>query len=529
MLKLLKIQLLSLFGLNKALHTKDPKAKRKLMGMSVLFIFAFIYMFIMSYLYSYGMSITLAPMGLVHLQLGMMMALSSFITFIFTVYKTEGVLYGFKDFDLIMSLPVSTTTVVSSRIAMLYLSNVFLIFLIMIPSGIVYVQLANPGFLYYPFFMLTLVLLPVIPSVLGALVSLLIKVVSAGSRYKNILSIVMTFVLVFTVIFFTQRLSTIDEAAIMDLATSFTGTVNRIYPLANLYINGVAHGMISDFLLFIALNGLVFMVFCNLLSKQFVRLNTHITTERSKKNYKVGRLQSRSQLSAILSKEVHRYISSPIYVLNTAFSAVALTIISIGLLIFGSANFESLLGTPEIADLVLPLAPVVIGAALALMNTTNASISLEGSSLWVMKSMPVSPLTIFAGKAALNLAIFVPSALINSVILTFIIKPDPLIIPWMFVTPLIYVLFSSVMGLTVNLLIPNFDWKSLIVPVKQSMSLIVSLLITFVVMLLPMIVYFALDIDARILAGGTTFILLIITLGMCMFLRTKGVRIWQDL
>ncbi len=529
MLKLLKIQLLSLFGLNKALHTKDPKAKRKLMGMFILFIFVFLYLFIMSYGYSYGMSMSLAPMGLAHLQLGMMMAISSLVTFIFTVYKTEGVLYGFKDFDLIMSMPVSTTTVVSSRIAMLYLSNAFLIFVIMIPSGIVYAQFGHPGILYYPFFALTLLLLPVIPSVLGALVSLLIKVVSAGSRHKNILSIVMTFVLVFAIIFFTQKLTSIDEAAIIDLATSFTGTVNRIYPLADLYINGVAYGRISDFILFIALNGLIFMVFCSILSNQFVRMNTHITTERSKRRYKLGTLQARSKLSAILSKEAHRYLSSSIYVMNTAFSAVALTIMSIGLLIFGNASLESLLGTPEVADMIRSLAPIAIGALLAFMNTTSASISLEGNSLWVMKSMPVSPLTIFAGKVALNLAIFVPSALINSAILTFILKPDPQIIPWMFVTPLIYVLFSSVMGLTVNLLMPNFDWKSLIIPVKQSSALIVSLLFSFAVMLLPIIVYLALGIDAWILTGGTTIILLFATMGMYMFLRTRGLRIWENL
>lgn len=59
-------------------------------------------------LYSVGMAFVLEPAGLLDLVPGLMMAVASVLSLVTTVYKAPGLLFAFKDYDLLMSLPVRT-------------------------------------------------------------------------------------------------------------------------------------------------------------------------------------------------------------------------------------------------------------------------------------------------------------------------------------------------------------------------------------------------------------------------------------
>jgi len=103
-----------------------------------------------------------------------------------------------------------------------------------------------------------------------------------------------------------------------------------------------------------------------------------------------------------------------------------------------------------------------------------ASISLEGRSLWILKSLPVTPGTIYKSKIAVNLTIISP-ALIDAVILGVVLKTGVLPILYMELSAMVCAVFISEYGLLINLLFPNFSWTSETVVIKQSVAALVSI------------------------------------------------------
>lgn len=173
--RLTRIQLLSSFGLNKALHTRDPKERRKWLLMSLGLLLSMVVVAGASFGYSYGMAMAFEQIGRVDLLLAVMMAATSVVGFFTTIYKAGDVLFGFKDYDLVMSLPVRTRHVVASRVLQLYVLNLLFSFMVMVPAGAVYAIKVNPGALYYLYFLITLVWIPLVPiigaTIIGALIS----------------------------------------------------------------------------------------------------------------------------------------------------------------------------------------------------------------------------------------------------------------------------------------------------------------------------------------------------------------------
>ena len=131
---LLKNQLLALFGFNKIRHTGDPGEKHKLTGFLVMMGAVALLLVGMMTLYSVGMAFVLEPAGLLDLVPGLMMAVASVLSLVTTVYKAPGLLFAFKDYDLLMSLPVRTGSLVASRLLMLYGVNLAFTLLTMVPA-----------------------------------------------------------------------------------------------------------------------------------------------------------------------------------------------------------------------------------------------------------------------------------------------------------------------------------------------------------------------------------------------------------
>ena len=52
--------------------------------------------------------------------------------------------------------------------------------------------------------------------------------------------------------------------------------------------------------------------------------------------------------------------------------------------------------------------PIFITFCIATSCTTMASISMEGKNIWIVKSIPVSVITVFASKILVNLTILSP-------------------------------------------------------------------------------------------------------------------------
>ena len=131
---LLKMQLYNLFGINRLFHSHSDKEKKRffivgIAGLSIVGIF----MYLSGYI-----SVTFAEIGLIEtLPTLMIVSYSLFILFL-TFLKGASSVIGLKDYDMVISLPVSNTAVILSHLTSLYIVNLMIGIVAMAPMMIVY-------------------------------------------------------------------------------------------------------------------------------------------------------------------------------------------------------------------------------------------------------------------------------------------------------------------------------------------------------------------------------------------------------
>lgn len=527
--RLTKIQLLSSFGLNKALHTRDAKEKRKLLLLSIGILIGVVMIAAASFGYSFMMALAFEQIGRMDLLLAIMMAVTSIIGFFTTIYKASGVLFSFKDYDLVMSLPIKTSYVVASRVLQLYVLNLFFTLMVMLPAGVVYAIKVNPEALYYLFFLIILLFIPLLPIIAAAIIGAMISWVSSRFKSSRMIGLILTFVVIIGVMVGSFRING-NEQVLVDISTQLADMIFKLYPLAAMYVEAVCSYQMGSLLLFIAISMFAFMLFTTVLGTRYKAIHTGLTTSHASSKYIMKSLETSSPFRALYKKELRRYISSSLYVLNTSIGMILLLVMSIALLFISSEKLGQLIEIPQLSDYLSKLAPLAVSLFVILSCTTSSSISLEGNNLWILKSSPVSKQTILLSKVAVNLTITMPISIVSCVMLMISLRTGWVESLLLLVIPLIYACYSAMLGVIVNLKLPNLEWISEVTVIKQSASVIVSMLIGFISLVIPIAISLLLShVNGNLILLGIVIIIMAICSAMYRYIQTKGEQMFQAL
>lgn len=467
-----------------------------------------------SFVYSYLFGSSLKAFNSIESLPSLFMAITSVVVLFTTIYKVKGTIFGFKDFDLVMSLPVSNSKIIASRLMLLYIINQFFVLIIMVPMTVAYGILARPGFMFYLYSLLTVFFIPLIPVIIASFIGTIFAFISARIKHSNIIYMVFIFLFFLAWIimpFFIQD----SEEAIVEAGKALAGQINTIYPLAGLYSRAVAGTDFISMIIFVGISMAAFLIFSWGVGRVFVKINTAVFTERSKANYKMGDLKSSSPLKALYIKELRRYFASTVYVLNTGFGMVILLVFSIALPFI---NLDAMAGEMQITGMIQDYVPLFVTFCMAVSCTTMASVSIEGKNLWIVKSLPVSTSMIFASKMLVNLTVLAP-AVLSSVLLGIALKL-PFISGLLTVIGAVsFAFFVSAFGLAVNLSFPNLSWPNETVIVKQSTSSMISIFSSFGLVALQ---YGLLTLTGNSRLSLIIFICLIWVLNFVLYKRLAG-------
>ena len=147
---LLRMQLYNLFGINRLIHSRDKREKQRSAIVAALGLVAIAILAI----YITKFSNSMAEAGLGKALPTLMVVVCSLTTLTLTFVKSTGVLIGLKDYDMVMSMPVNTISIVTSRVTLLYLINLIIGFISMLPSSIIYIVYEHPPICSYLFLLL---------------------------------------------------------------------------------------------------------------------------------------------------------------------------------------------------------------------------------------------------------------------------------------------------------------------------------------------------------------------------------------
>jgi hypothetical protein len=178
------------------------------------------------------------------------------------------------------------------------------------------------------------------------------------------------------------------------------------------------------------------------------------------------------------------------------------------------------------------LLTTVIVCMLTSMNTISAcSVSLEGDSLWVVRSLPVSAWNVLKAKLHLHILVTGAPILICGFLVGVGVGLGVLEILLTIAMATVGVLFFGAFGLTVNLKFPNLKWTNETVAVKQGVATMITMFGGWGVVLTPVLLYFL--IGEYFVAWAYVLLWLFVmagaTVGLIAWLKKRGTRIFERL
>lgn len=239
--------------------------------------------------------------------------------------------------------------------------------------------------------------------------------------------------------------------------------------------------------------------------------------------------------AALLGRELKRFTSSPIYMLNCGLGIFLLPVLAVFALVKREV-LEAVVGglgemLPWIGD-VLPMAVVVIVCLCAGLNAVSTpSVSLEGKYLWILRSLPVSGRMVLSAKLRLHVLLNLPSGVFAAVVLGICLKLGAVSILLCSLWTVAFIWLTGAFGLLLGVLRPNFQWTSEAMPIKQSMNMMLSILLGFA---LPILAAVGCGLSRNLFStdwylGLTGALLALLGLSVTLWLDTRGAARFDSL
>ena len=422
----------------------------------------------------------MAAVGMGWLYFTLMGLVAIFMGAFGSVFNTYSSLYLAKDNDLLLSLPIPLRVIISSRLVTVYLMGLMYSAVVIVPAVVVYwIQVAHSAAVIVGG-LLTVAIVSLIVLLLSCLLGWVVAKISLKLKHKSITTVLVSLLGIGLYYFIYFKAQTVISDLVANAVVYGVKIKGAAYPL---YLFGrMAEGDWTAMALVSAAVVLLTAMTWLLLSRSFLRLATS-GGSTGKARYREKKARVRSLPAALLGKECRRFVSSPNYMLNCGMGVLMIPAAGVLLLLKGGEWMAPLKAMLPGAESTLAIS---VACLLASMNDMAApSVSLEGKSLWVLQSLPVSAWEVLKAKLKMQLVFTGIPMLVFLACALPVLGLSPVLSLLTAAGSLLAVLLLALFGLTMGLKMPNLHWTSEITPVKQGGSVALALLGGWAYALLP--------------------------------------------
>lgn len=393
-----------------------------------------------------------------------------------SVFNTYAGLYLARDNDLLLSMPIPVRYILTARLLGVYLMGLMYSIVVTLPAAIVYWVVAPFSVLSIVGGLLFILLISLIVLVLSCALGWVVAKISQKLKNKSFISVLasLTFLGIYYFVYYKA------QSIINDLLANAILYGEKIrgnaYPL---YLLGkVGEGDPLGMAVWTAGVALILALTLYIMAHGFIRMATS-TGATARAVYREQKARVASPSRALFRRELKRFAASPTYMLNCAMGALFAVVAAVFLFVRCSWAHTQLLSLTEqlgvSMDVLLPLAGAMLCLLLSMVDITAPSVSLEGKTLWLSQSLPVTPQQVLTAKLQVHLLIGEPPALLCGVALICVLRPTVYEAILLLLVPLLSVLLSGCFGLFMDISHPNLTWTSEITPIKQGMSVMATL------------------------------------------------------
>ncbi len=520
---LLKKQMLEFFwGFSIKGMNKKASAKSSVAGAALILVLVVFSLMLMFFSVAYMMSPVIVN-GYTEVYFAIFGILSSLMGIFGSVFLTYNTVYEAKDNDMLFSMPIPPSMILFSRMAGLYLTALGFEVLVFIPAIVVYFITAEFSFFTLILSSVSVIILPLLSLSVSCVLGWVIALFSSKIKNKSIITVVFSIAFFAVYYFAAMRLNAIINMIIYNAEK--VGEMIRRYLYIFYQFGKGLEGELLSYLAFFFITVAVFSLIYKVLSRTFIKFAT-ANRGMKKAVYKEKKSKQISSKAALLKKEFLFFKNTPAYILNSALGSVLLVIFSVLI----AVKQEEILPLTEMTGLAQDDIPVFMGLALCFIastnNLTSSSVSLESKSLWLIRSVPVDVKDILFAKMMLHITVTGIPLVVGNIILAVSMKNDLLSAVLLTVFSLLFMTVCAGAGLIANLIFPKMEWTNETVPIKQSLSSFLSMVVGFILTVISIASYVVslsfLSSSAFMTVG--TVLLLILVLTEYRWIVTSGIK-----
>lgn len=433
-----------------------------------------------------------------------------------SVFSTYSGLYLSKDNDLLLSMPIPVGVIIASRLVSVYLIGLIYSAVVSLPAAIVYL-VNNFSLRALIFSLLMIVVISIFVTLISCILGWVVAKISLKLKNKSIITVLISVVFLALYYFIYFKAQSWLSELISNVVLYGEKIKGKAYAL---YLFGRAsEGDIPAFLAVFAAICILAVLIWLILSKSFINIATsNSNATKTKVGFKHAKQQSVG--ITLLKSEFSRFISNANYMLNCGLGTLMLIVASVALLIKGEFLAEIL--TAAFGNISVEVLFTAAICFVASMNDMAApSISLEGKGLWIKQSLPITGWQVLKAKLSFHFLLTAIPSLLCLICSIIVLKVDLIGALLMFSFIIIYTLFNAAFSLFCGMRNPNFSWTSDLMPIKQSMAVMLAMFGSFIVSALFGFIYMKMSISSNAYLCISCVVIGILDFILIFYLKNK--------
>ena len=446
-----------------------------------------------------------------------------------SVFNTYASLYVGKDNDMLFSMPIPPSKILLMRLSGVYFMGLLFELIVTVPALVAWFMYASPSLLGAAFAVLIPVVLSFLILSLSCILGFVVAVISSKLKNKSYITVIISLIFIGAYYYLYSKVFNSLSILINDVESVAENFKSILYPF---YHMGLAtEGKPLSMLIFVSVVAVIFGAVYAVMARTFFKISI-VNKGSAKVKYAKTKTKAGNIDSALLKKEFKRFTGSSAYMLNCALGSVFMLAAAVAVIIKGEKLINMIF--PSMAlneDLIGALLAAVICAFACMNDITSPSVSLEGKSIWLVQSLPVSPWRVLKAKLKLHLIITIPPLSVFSVCALAVLGVPLGSAVVVFITGVLFAVFIALFGLFMNLKVPNLKWTNEIIPIKQSASVLVTMLGGMGTVAGLGVLYSALEqyITPTAYIGCVCALIFIVSVLLFTWLKKKGVAIFAML
>ena len=492
-LALLRAMMLSSSSINRIRYSTDKKVRRNaigsLVGKSILFLMLMVYSIALSVGYGY--------LGLTQVIPLISVLMLAIISFVFTFIKSNGYLFNFKEYDMLMSLPFKPQKIAVCKFLYMYIQSLPWYISISVAMMIGYGIYAKASILAYLIWIVLTFFMPIIPMLAASFIGFIIARISSKFRKTNIVQTILMFsivILAFSLRFIIEALFKDNKVeVVMENLADIVADAASYYPPAKWFMDSVVNLDMIKFVLIIAVTSALFWLVFIPVGKSYRKINSAFQNHGQSRKYEFKSAHKNRVVNSIAYKEFRRFIGSSNYMVNAGIGELLSVVMGVAFLIVGFDKIVSTItnNAPFDSKILIPAIPLVVYFFIGMVSTTTCSPSLEGKNYWIVKSLPISKKTLCQGKMLFNMYLTVPFSVFSTLCLCISASVSVVTTLLCIIEVIALCAFSTTWGMVCGLRFLKLKWENELEVIKQGAAVAVYLFPNmFVVMGMIVLVVF---------------------------------------